>query len=475
MSLRRGQIAIYLIMVLVAIALLMLSNVSIFLVVRSKNRLMNAVDAAALAAAKHQGWLLNRVGEMNVAHLRAAVLGKPWEDKDGNDLSLELRRMVLMGPIDAIAEANVAAKSWLDDRDLANVSPVAKAGYTDHINEIKNTPDLYPRKDDDVWGQYAEALEKALNGNAVILPQYMEMANPGTSGWFASSGLYTALRAGGPPWCWFTIGNRREILSMDLTQPLTSEIYPVEVPENSEIFSLHVTFMTWMDSDWADEYVEGVGFSDRWTNFVCRVTGLGKEDFAKNSRAADPGEIWAFYDGNWGRWSKTFNPDKFPIAGTVKPEYDVAGCVASCMFFGGVQRLEGADGQMNSDDSILVTAEAKPLGMVEDFDGGGMAPVTAYNRFIAASQPGEQIFTKVGLVLMGSVPRSPGVSMAPDWFEHVKKHGPNRLNSGCSYCQLWQKLINQQAVIGNWVNANENTCRPVGGEKTEKGGYEYAH
>ena len=49
MKARNGQVALYLVMVLLAIAVLMLVNVNSFLAVRSKNRMMNAVDEAALA------------------------------------------------------------------------------------------------------------------------------------------------------------------------------------------------------------------------------------------------------------------------------------------------------------------------------------------------------------------------------------------------------------------------------------------
>ena len=85
MRARNGQVALYLVMVLLAIAVLMVVNVNAFLAVRSKNRMMNAVDGAALAAAKYQGALLNEVGRMNVEHLRAAVLGEPWVDENGED------------------------------------------------------------------------------------------------------------------------------------------------------------------------------------------------------------------------------------------------------------------------------------------------------------------------------------------------------------------------------------------------------
>ena len=469
MKARNGQVALYLVMVLLAIAVLMMVNVNAFLAVRSKNRMMNAVDEAALAAAKHQGRLLNEIGRMNVEHHRAAVLGEPWAGE------AEMRSLAFLGPVEGIRKANDAAADWGYESGEA---PEALSGFWDHINEIRDNPDLYPPTEDGVnlWHVYADALAAALGGSPAVLPSYMEMVNPGSSGLFANSGFYDVLSA--KAWCWFTIGGNSAHLDGDPSQVDPYEITPVEVPENSEVFSLHITYKTWMDSGWADEYVGGKGFSARWTNFVCRVTGLTPEDFSPRSYAASESETWAFYDDLWRTWSTTYNPDDYPIAGTIKPEYDVAGCVASCMMLGHIQQIGRDDEKRTSDKTILVTAEAKPLGTVEGLDGGA-APVTAYNRFIAPSRPGERIFTEAQLVLMGSVPRSPGCSMEPRWYEHVKKHSPQHPSPGCGYCRLWSEWSQPsfRASIRSWLQSNADSCRAKGGGggKVEKGGYPYAH
>ena len=469
MKARNGQVALYLVMVLLAIAVLMMVNVNAFLAVRSKNRMMNAVDEAAIAAAKHQGRLLNEIGRMNVEHLRAAVLGEPWGGGAG------MRSLAFLGPVEGIRKANGAAADWGYGSGEA---PEALDGFWDHINEIRDNPDLYPPTEDGVnlWHVYADALAAALGGSPAVLPSYMEMVNPGSSGLFANSGFYDVLAA--RAWCWFTIGGNSSHLDGDPSQVDPYEITPVEVPENSEVFSLHITYKTWMDSGWADEYVGGKGFSARWTNFVCRVTGLTPEDFSPRSYAASESETWAFYDDLWRTWSTTYNPDDYPIAGTIKPEYDVAGCVASCMMLGHIQQIGRDDEKRTSDKTILVTAEAKPLGTVEDLDGG-TAPVTAYNRFIAASRPDEKIFTEAQLVLMGSVPRAPGCSMSPDWYKHVKKHSPQHPTPGCGYCRLWSEWSQPsfRASIRSWLQSNADSCRVKGGGggKVEKGGYPYAH
>ena len=467
MRARSGQAVLYLVMVLLALAVLMMVNVNAFLAVRSKNRMMNAVDEAAIAAAKHQGLLLNEIGRLNVEHLKAAVRGEPWTGE------ARMRELAFLDPVDGILRANEAAADWGYGSGEA---PEALGGFLDHIQEILENPDLYPPTEDGVnlWHVYAAKLGQALAGEPAVLPSYMEMVNPGSSGLFANHGFYDVLAA--KAWCWFTIGGNAGALDGDPSQADPYEITPVEVPENSEVFSLHITYKTWMDSGWAEEW-RGSGFSERWTNFVCQVTGLAPEDFSSRSYVASERQVWAFYDGTWKPWSETFNPDNFPIAGTVRPEYDVAGCVAACMMLGHIQEIGRDDDQQYSANTILVTADAKPLGTVEDLDGG-TAPVTAYNSFIAASRPGAKIFTEAHLALVGSVPRSPGCSMEPDWYVHVKKHSPKHQTPGCGYCKLWAEWSQPsfKASIRSWLRANSESCRAKGGGgPPQKGGYPYAH
>ena len=467
MKARSGQAVLYLVMVLLALAVLMMVNVNAFLAVRSKNRMMNAVDEAAIAAAKCQGSLLNEIGRLNVEHLKAAVRGEPWTGE------ARMRELAFLGPVDGILRANEAAADWGYGSGEA---PEALSGFLDHIQEILQNPDLYPPTEDGVnlWHIYAAKLAQALAGEPAVLPSYMEMVNPGSSGLFANHGFYDVLAA--KAWCWFTIGGNAGALDGDPSQADPYEITPVEVPENSEVFSLHITYKTWMDSGWAEEW-RGSGFSERWTNFVCQVTGLAPEDFSRHSYVASEKQVWAFYDSTWKPWSETFNPDNFPIAGTVRPEYDVAGCVAACMMLGHIQEIGRDDDQQYSANTILVTADAKPLGTVEDPDGG-TAPVTAYNSFIAASRPGAKIFTEAHLALVGSVPRSPGCSMEPGWYEHVKKQSPKHQTPGCGYCKLWAEWSQPsfKASIRSWLRQNSESCRAKGGGgPPQRGGYPYAH
>ena len=471
MRARSGQVAVYLAMVLVAVAILMFVNVNVFLAVRAKNRAMNAVDAAALAAAKCQGGLLNELGRMNVRHLRALIVpgSAEWTDED----EMRMRDLAMFGPLRAIAESNRAAADWGFPGGEASA---AADCLRDHVNEIASdycgNPDLYPEYRRGQWADYAAELGNAIAGGVATVPAYMETANAWSQEPLLSWAFYDAIAA--RAWCWFGMGGRERYFDCDSTTMARPEFARVAVHENSEVYSLHVTFRSWQDAPW-----QGV-FDESWVKFVCQVAGCTPEQLENAPRVKDPDQLWAFYDGYWSPWSRTFNPDEFPIAGAVKPEYDVGGCSASCLMLGNVPRLldeDDVDGRQ-----MTVTAEAKPFGTVIGLDGG-TAPVTAYKSFIAPSEPSGRIFTEAQLVLVGSVPHAAGIGLDPSWYAHVKEHLPRYFESGpsdngCYFCRQlvqWEKP-EFRAAARDWLDRNRSSCTVQGGGGCcGKGGYDYAH
>ena len=480
MKARNGQVALYLVLVLVALAVLMVMNVNTFLAVRSKNRMMNAADMAAIAAAKWQGICLNRLGDMNVRHLQSLIYSdrEPWTDED----ELKMRDLAMFDPLQGIDESRTAAAPWGyaggEDTDLA-------AAFRQHLDEIageySQNPDLYPQYRENQWADYASRLGALLAGGMAVAPGYMETANGWRQEPLLNEAFYDAIDVGHRwgTWCWFSLGGRSRYFDMDSKTMPRPEFQNPHVQENSEIYSLHVTFKSWMDSAWALEYEPGVGFSERWTNFVCQVSGCTRAELAAAPQVAEETRVWAFYDDNWGVWSRTFNPDNLPIAGNIKPEYDVAGCAASCLMIGHVSQIVDEESS-GPDRWMIVSAEAKPFGTVTV--GGERRPVTDFLSFVAPSAPDEKIFTEAQLVLMGSVPRDPGVSMSPQWYDHVKDHLPRYFangpdaGSGCYYCRqlaLWEDPA-FRARARDWLMANGSSCQVHGGEGM-KGGYEWAH
>ena len=466
MKRRKGQVALYLLMVLVAIAVLAFVNVNVFLAVRSKNRLMNAVDAAALAAAKCQGRLLNELGDLNVRHLQALIFpdAEPW-----NGTSY-MRERVMFGPLEALADAQRAAAEWGFSGEGETDAAESLSQHVDEIaNEYCNNPDLYPEYRDGQWADYASRLANLVRGGLSVSPGYIESANAWSQEPLLSRAFYDAIAA--RAWCWFGFGSRRRYFDYDSSTMPRPEFQQPAVQENSEVYSLHVTFKSWQDSPW------GGVFDADWTNFVCQVAGCTPRQLSKAPRVTDPGELWAFYDEYWCAWSPTFNPEELPLAGPVKSKYDVAGCTASCLIAGDIVRVteEGEESRR-----MYVTAQAKPFGVVIG-PSGGEEPVTAFRSFVAPSHPGERIFTEAQLVLMNAVPHAPGVSLEPEWYQHVREHLPHYFEdgpagNGCSYCRQLQAWESPEfrATARNWLDQHHDSCR-VHGPGDAKGGYDYAH
>ena len=160
---RRGQVAIYLLMVLVALFLVALLNVDVFDVVRGKNRVQNGGDAAALAAARKQGRLLNEIGKLNIAHLVAAA----QDDAAAcEELAMVQRRLALLGPVEALRLANHAAK-----KNGMEVRDEFAAILREHVKDIRlvysggtnEEGEPYPEPYPGAWTEYATAIEDVIS------------------------------------------------------------------------------------------------------------------------------------------------------------------------------------------------------------------------------------------------------------------------------------------------------------------------
>ena len=157
MRARNGQIAILLAAALLAVVVLAVMNVGVFLAVRSKNRAMNAGDAAALAVAKHQGELLNRIGRLNVAHLKAALAGD-WEECAR--IMEEQRRTCFLEPMKGLEIGSAAAaENGVGEEPCGSMRRILR----EHVNDVRivfaNDPELYPPPWEGAWEEYADVLE----------------------------------------------------------------------------------------------------------------------------------------------------------------------------------------------------------------------------------------------------------------------------------------------------------------------------
>ena len=104
---KRGQVAIFLVLILAGLALMFALNVDVFISSRAKIRLQNAADASALALARWQGITLNLIGELNLAHLYAVCQSN--ENAMAGIVRLQ-RRLAFIGPTIGFKAANDLAK-----------------------------------------------------------------------------------------------------------------------------------------------------------------------------------------------------------------------------------------------------------------------------------------------------------------------------------------------------------------------------
>ena len=436
---RRGQVAIYLLLVLVALFLLALLNVDVFDVVRGKNRVQNGGDAAALAAARKQGRLLNEIGKLNIAHLVAAAQN---DARTCEELTMEQRRLALLGPVEGLRLANRAAKkNGMEVRDefaaiLREHVAEIRLVYSGGTNE-KGEP--YPEPYPGAWTEYATAIEDVISEGLACGPDNVEFYGAQGGHYLLMKDFYHAIA--GENWCWFHWHAEGLLNSyssyMDWSPlPTRSE----NSMENCEIFNLHV-------NAWKGAITDLLSTNE--IQHICRTYGDGEipqEQLAESVILTNRDQVWFLFEsGRWGRWfnglSLAGEEDgyEFPIVGEIKPE-------------------------------------AKPFGTVENFEGETDV-VTALNSFVVPC------FTNVRLVPLDSVGGEDLATADYGWVTHVRKHLPYYLEhgpvnaQGCFYClqlQTWEMKNFRDSGI-RWLKYYAGTCIRGTGGGGSHGGTSHGH
>ena len=462
MTARRGQIAIYLVAVVLAVVVLILMNVSVFLAVRSKNRAMNAGDAAALAVAKYQGELLNAIGEDNIRHLKAAIRGDLAEC---DEIMERQKRMCFLDPLEGLRIGNEAAGANGVDRDAGgNMARILKR----HVGEIRGVfmtnPEVYPEPWDGAWGEYADRLELAIanmGGDMIVGPDNVEFADAWMCFPLVDRMFYEAIA--GRDWCWFHF-NGEWLFDRDSNSMPRPDFEDPAPNFNSEVYSLHLTFGPLPSLN-----------DPMMRQIVMMLTGCTADELKHASTLlGDPSQEWAFFDGMWHRWFEIdpLGGDGFPAAGKVKPEYDVRGCAAICRVENGFEDLVD-----NRSEVASWTAAAKPFGTVEDL-AGETAVVTALARLVTPA------FTATRLVPIDSVGGSSLSTADYEWITHVREHlpkylatGPFLVGAGCFYCEQLRRWESAsfRAQGRRWLKLNSGMCMRPGGGPGGVGGAQHGH
>ncbi len=475
---KRGQVALYLLMVLVGIFLIALLNVDTFGFVRGKNRAQNAGDAAALAAARKQGRLLNEIGKLNISHILAALEN---DEERCEGIVLDQRKLALLGPVDGLRLANNAAKkNGMEVRDefaeilrrhVANIRLVYMGGTN---SDGEPYPEPYPG----AWGEYAAAIEQVISEGLACGPDNVEFHGARGGHYLMMRDFYFAIAA--ENWCWFH-WNAEGLLEgySGYTDWAPLPESDEGTMENSEIFNLHVSARKCALTD-------VLTFEE--IRHICESHGGGtidEDDFAESYVITNSEQTWFFYEGardgysggNWGRWfdglSLAGDEDgyRFPIIGEIKPEYNVRGCAAICRCVNDVESIA-----VDRKSSITWCAGAKPFGTVRNFDGD-VDVVTALKDFIVPC------FTHVRLVPIDAVGGEDLATADYGWVTHIREHlGPYLVDGplvthGCFYCQQLQKWERQyfRESGKRWLKYNSETCVRGTGGGGSHGGTSHGH
>lgn len=474
MRARNGQVAVCLALTLVALCVLAVMNVGVFVSVRMKNRLMNAGDAAALAVARHQGVLLNRIGQRNIDHLMLLIrcTGRPGalSPEECREKCLELEREqardCFLGPLEGIAEGNLIAQRN-DVSPNEAMCDILKRHVIDIRTGYAENPELYPPPWENAWEEYAQRLEMEIGAGLCVGPDNVDFVDDLAGHLLLTKQFYNAVA--GRNWCWFHF-NAPGVLSsysgFGDWGPLPRPDDPTRFRRcaNSEVYSLHLQPRT------------GSALVLFGKDLIRYLTGATDAEIADSIMIRDPLQTWYLYGERWDAWSTypgiRFEPSSFPITGSVKSEYDVLGCAAICRVIGTMPDVVAERGER----TISWFAAAKPFGSVLD-ESGERAPVTALGRLVTPA------FSDVRLVPVDSVGGRDLSTADPLWMNHVHDHlagylagGPASLG-GCWYCaqlRAWED-DHLRETAREWLRSNSSSCIRSSGPGHERGGTPHGH
>ena len=475
MDSRPGQVALFLALVLVAVTVLVLANVGAFLSVTAKNRAMNAGDAAALAVAKRQGELLNEIGALNVAHVKAAL-----EADGASEASLQAaraaceaivlrqRRLCFLGPLEGIRLGNEAAEA-----NGAKPSEEMRAILRQHVIDVRTgyatTLDAYPEPWPGAWEEYAQRLELALGEPMCAGPDNVEFVDDAAGHFLLDREFYHAVA--GRNWCWFFYSGGGLLDSYSgfrdwAPLPRADDETRLARCANSEVYSLHL-------KPKAGRAVDLLG-----DGLIRRLTGRTAQEVRDAPLLNDPEQVWFLYDtseaGYWRKWTE-IDPGgdwAFPVIGPVKEEYDVRGAAAVCRVAFDAPTLLTEETR-----TVAWAAAAKPFGTVED-ERGAPAVATAQKALVLPAT-----FRDVRLVPLDAVGGRDLATADAEWMRHVREDLPLYLlngptaSQGCYYCaQLvdWERAsLRRQGR--EWLRLNSSSCSRPSGGTYGRGGTPHGH
>ena len=475
MKARRGQVALYLVMVLVVLLVLTLGNASAFLAVRAKNHTMNAGDAAALAAAREQANLLNRIGHLNIEHAEADYAGNYARSLE---IVREQRRLAFLGPLECLRAANRAAREngALDDPEMAAV-------LSEHVSDIRgkyvNYPELYPEPWEGAWLEYAAELSSVISEGIAAGADNIDFLDVVECFPLTDKSFYSMVN--GKSWCKLVVAGWQDLLNCDSHNMPRPNVLSWSSVVNSEICSLHLR-------------VSPLLLDGRELDELRAVLALNGATFPPEQKSVDdnrplddPSRCYFFYardgvwldgEGNRRTWLE-MDPSsafRFPLVSKVKAEFDVLGCTSVFRVTEKIPRLLSGDARLSA-----WSAAAKPFGTIQTSRGASVVTDDEAHELVLPA------YEAVRLIPLGAANAGGKDLSTADaaWLSHVRDHVPQYLADGvgglpcgCAYCQAliqWEDA-SFRAGVSTWIRENGDTCVRSGGPgPSMQGGTAYAH
>ena len=291
---RSGQVALYLVMTLLAVTFLVLMNVGAYLAVTAKNRAMNAGDAAALAVARHQGELINRIGALNVEHLKAAL---DDDERRCGEIAADQMRICLLEPLDGIGIGNELALRNGAKAD-EGMTELLKQHVIDIRSQYQNNPEMYPEAWEGAWEEYAGRLELSVGAGVIAGPDNIDFVDAATGHLLLNKLFYHAV--GGRNWCWFHFNAPGLLDSYSgfrdwAPLPAASDEVRRRRCVNSEVYSLNLDRRVGSARDLLGD------------ELIMKLTGASLSDIENSYMITNRTQAWFFYDST--RWRNVHIPN----------------------------------------------------------------------------------------------------------------------------------------------------------------------
>ena len=472
---KSGQVALVLAFMLLGLLFLALVCVDAFLSSHRKNRLQNAGDAAALAAARWQGITLNALGALNLAKVDALCkVGDPtmnpaaWHEATNvcERITALQERIAFAGPLLGFYSAQRAAMmNGVTEPDEDMAALVAESVFRAPM--LIGT-ELWPEKAQD----YAEMVRGAARDGVFAgadNAQFFNFAISSNHPLF-NRAFYEAVA--GEDWCWFYLHGGMHDLLAGFSGWSDIPFAGAGSPQNPEFFGTGIRFVRGaladINLDWTETQVRAavLELAERSScpnvnDFTLQQCGV-----VKNRNLS-----WVIYGSSWHAWGRMHRSDaaRLPLISDVKDKYNVEGAFAATRVR---QVLEPFTPGVSRRANVW-TAAAKPFGAIDE------RTVTWNGEFPLVAPA----FTDVRLVMLGAFDEGSMGMADRAWVNHTRDHiqPPSDVAhaAGCRYCAILKKWEDRdfRKKGADWLakNGDEQCRRPTGGGGPPGGGTRHAH